>query len=244
MAGLQKTPAALPTANHQFNKKSQPDFEWFLRHNDRGKLRDENQFPYYDPNPIAKKSFRRIALADDHFTRVFDDMARHRNRSEGSLVALRTDPEAQREMARRYSQVMRTGPAPPAAAATSFRAPSAPGLGALRQRPRAPQAPPLDAPGSTGNRRGQNDALGYLPADPSPPPPAASAPPPPDGGGSRGGAASALSAAAPFSMLSAATAPSMLSAAAPTSMLSAAMGSELTESSVSDFYSWRPRLIM
>eukprot|EP00928_Gymnodinium_smaydae_P020483 TRINITY_DN17916_c0_g1_i1.p1 TRINITY_DN17916_c0_g1~~TRINITY_DN17916_c0_g1_i1.p1 ORF type:complete len:267 (+),score=60.67 TRINITY_DN17916_c0_g1_i1:69-869(+) len=250
------------------------DEEWFLRHNDRSRIKTDAGFGYYEANPLGKKHFNAGAVGDNHSRQLFQKMASQRTtRSDRSLLALRTDEDVRREMAKQYGKVMRAPPGVPAPPRPSMR-PSPgqqlpPVAEAVAARARASGSAALPAASAAGGSR--QGAASSLSAAPPPGPPrsrlsacaplgvtAASATHASglagsalDGSAAAGaaGAAGGERASASASRLSA-QAPVGYGFGAPPSALDEEGGSDLASAvhasqlSVSDFFSWRPRMIM
>jgi len=253
-----KNAAALPRKD-RFHKKADFDEDWYLRNSGRERQRVDIDFRYYNESPLLKKHFNAGAIGKDHSRRVFQELA-HFNRahSEGSLLALREDKELQKEMAKRYNKVMRSKPLPPAPNRPSppplirrlppFRESSTParasrddgkagvsegphgvGRGAGASPSRAAKGVAEDANVPT-HVEAEASAWALRPREE----------------GERPRAGSALSQSRPVGSALSATAPSrsqvalsQVSAAQP-DLVSAVHPSQL---SVSDYFSWRPRLI-
>mmetsp|Transcript_61082 Transcript_61082/g.134343 ORF Transcript_61082/g.134343 Transcript_61082/m.134343 type:complete len:276 (-) Transcript_61082:49-876(-) len=253
-----KTKAGAPLRD-SFHKAQIPDEDWYVK---KFKSATAEADLYYPESVLVKKRFNSAALGEDHSRRVFMELARQgRSHSEGSLLALQTDESVRRKMADKYHGLMRAPAGPPAATRPAMRDSAS---SAARGSASALRLPPVDeaspSPAAAAAEEAQGSFWGSRLSAQAPRgsrsqlsacPPAASQVSAGGGGEARGG--SRLSACAPLagSQLSAcAPAASQLAASMPAaSQLSAVRPdaeSELPASqlSVSDFYAWRPRLIM
>lgn len=263
-----KNPAGLPD-KARYHKNSVGDHDWWLRHNDRSRERTDLKFSYAPQDTMSKQHFNAgyfIQNDLDHSRRVFMELAHQgRSRSEGSLLALREDEGVKRAMQKKYGAVMRQPPAPPGPPKQSTMR-----EGGRPKRLPPVQAPPPEAwlggipedgaasgsaaqrPERVGSRvsaskpeswlmagapgrssAAAENSFGYAADDR---PSVLSAAPPPG---------SFLSACAPLQEEAAGGSFSRLSANAPpgrSSQVSAVAPSQLSEAS--DFFSWRPRMIM
>lgn len=202
---------------------------------------------WYPENPLRKQCHNVTAVGSDHSRRLFGRMAKpSRSHSEGSLLAIREVPEVRRFMAERYAQVMKAPAAEPGPPRPSMRerASRTPKLPPVCEAP-APSAassasPPLRSHGTAVEARSRVSAAVAPPA----PRQFATLPPSSALTISAPELASRLAAAAPAPRPAA----SALSACAPSACGAVGdVASSLAPSTAwteSDFYSWRPRLIM
>lgn len=108
-----KNPAALPR-KEKFHKAAGQDEDWWFRRHGSGKNEDgDGGFPYYEANSLSKKNFNRGSLNGEHSRKLFSQMTQGRSHSEGSLLAIREDPNARKKMANKYKQVMMGLPGAP-----------------------------------------------------------------------------------------------------------------------------------
>lgn len=121
-----ENPAGLP-AKHKFHKGGVEDEDWYMRFCDRVKVAANGPHTYCPETSLLKKGFGYNALPKHHSRRVFVKMARQGHSfSEGNLQVMREDPNARRDMANRYKEVMGGGAGRPRANGSSANAPPAP----------------------------------------------------------------------------------------------------------------------
>jgi hypothetical protein len=88
--------------------------EWWLRNNERHRLRDDPPFTYYSHNSLKKNNFQAGAMEEDHSRRVFKELAKQGHSfSESNLQALKQDREIRKSMQKRYFEVMGQPSKPP-----------------------------------------------------------------------------------------------------------------------------------
>jgi hypothetical protein len=98
-----KNPAGLPPSNPA--KRDDPEQDWWLRNNDRSRIRTDPAFTYFEQNSLKKKAFQAGALEEDHSRRVFKQLARQGHSfSEANLQALQGDRELRKQMQKRYRE--------------------------------------------------------------------------------------------------------------------------------------------
>jgi len=241
-----KNPAALPQ-RAKFHKQGDPDEAWWLRHNDRNRTKDDPAFPFYPESPLAKKHFN-VGSTGMPKGQAKAVQVLNQNFSESKMKVVGADGEARKAMAQRYTKVMRSPPSPPPPATwAALRSASIPRRAfeepALR---RSATSPVPQSPADAMRRKKAGSSLSAtVPAPTSQVGMSAAAP--------KKASMSVVSTAPPvlLSVVSV-SAPSLVDAA------SVAYGSSLAASklaansgvsvasaeSVSDFYSWRPKLIM
>jgi len=111
-----KNPAGLPpqVPERLVPREAVPEQDWWLRSNDRSKLRCDPSFTYYPQNTLQKRHFQAGAIEKDHSRRVFKELARQGHSfSEANLQALKQDREIRKAMQKRYWEVMGAPSGPP-----------------------------------------------------------------------------------------------------------------------------------
>mmetsp|Transcript_64107 Transcript_64107/g.111803 ORF Transcript_64107/g.111803 Transcript_64107/m.111803 type:complete len:269 (-) Transcript_64107:61-867(-) len=147
-------------------KGGMADEDWWLRNNDRRREQADPPFTYFNENPISKRNFQASCLPRDHSRRVFHELA-HQGHSftEGTLSAMKGDRSFRRAMRQRYGEVMLRKPGVPGPPKPALRSASEPSLASIKEHhvasngvfPGKPQM--MESATSSLMRRGGGDAM-------------------------------------------------------------------------------------
>jgi len=92
----------------RYHREVIPDEDWWLRGNDRSKELTNPPFTFYEPNPLGKKNFQAQCVGPNHSRRVTQMLGRQGHSfSEANVQVLKEDPEARKQMAQKYADLMR-----------------------------------------------------------------------------------------------------------------------------------------